>query len=151
MRRLPETAPSRQSWKKLRQRRGKLDIRENRTKVAAMPEAAPIRSRLRAICPFSRAFSRRRGVACSVWLASAIGQLTVASRQLPVASCQRTADRSTSFHEWLWGRARLEPCRSELQTLRASAPEGAGCPFGNRLQNQCASFKILSEASRADR
>jgi hypothetical protein len=32
MRRLPETAPSRQSWKKPRQARGKLDIREKRTK-----------------------------------------------------------------------------------------------------------------------
>ena len=79
MRRLPETAPSRQSRKKPRQARGKFDIREKRTKMAAMPEAAPIRSRLRATCPFSRAFSRRRGVACSVWLDCGIGQLSVAS------------------------------------------------------------------------
>src|SRR5437660_1678339 len=83
MRRVPETAPSRQSWKKPRQAKGNVDIMEKRMKVAAMPEAAPIRSRLRATCPFSRAFWRRRGVACSVWLACAMGQLAV-------LSCQRS-------------------------------------------------------------
>jgi monoamine oxidase len=93
MRRLPEMAPSfiensRQSRKKPRQARGKLDSRAKRTKTAAMPEAAPMRSRLRATCPFSRAFWRRRGVACSVWLASAINQLSVLSCQFSVFGSQ---------------------------------------------------------------
>src|SRR5712692_2445826 len=47
-----------------------------------MPEAAPIRSRLRATCPFSRAFWRRRGVACSVWLACGISQWSEAGKSV---------------------------------------------------------------------
>src|SRR6202051_445887 len=93
MRKVPDTAPSRQSRNRLPQADGNFDMVEARPKVAAMPDAAPIRSRLRATCPFSRAFSRRLGVACSVWLDSGMGgtQLPVLGSLFSVLSSQFSA------------------------------------------------------------
>src|ERR1700676_5556440 len=129
MRKVPDTAPSRQSRNRLPQAEGNFDMVAARTKVAAMPEAAPIRSRLRATCPFSRAFSRRLGVACSVWLDSGMG-----GTQLPVlGSLFSVLSSLLSFRFSVFGclfsvlsscfsalcfpcfeRARLQPGRSEF-------------------------------------
>src|ERR1700686_3417219 len=107
MRKVPDTAPSRQSRNRLPQAEGNFDMVAARMKVAAMPEAAPIRSRLRATCPFSRAFWRRRGVACSVWFACAIR--SVGGSQLPAVSDRRII--GGVFHKSFFERARLQPGR----------------------------------------
>ena len=56
MRKFPETAPSRQSRNSPRHSAGNDGMLLTSTIVAAIADAAPIRSRLRDTWPFSRAF-----------------------------------------------------------------------------------------------